>query len=255
LREKPEVLKKLVFENINRRHNINFYKKKTGYALQIIKGDIGYPGIALGRIINFRIADEIEKWDPITQQINKVVEENNILEKAFFFYHQETETLLVEERRNLDVNTIRNVITAVVNYDKPELEIDLNPKLHSDEAMTRIKSFKKITWAHFELIPNNPDQRLWDMFDQILEKLGSTDSKHDFHNKNGLQYSSDLEQVVNDVNEGRSRRYIIGGLKEDDVYDEVRSHEFIRRIYKDVEPTDEGRRQGLWEITKEILNL
>ncbi|MDF0728265.1 hypothetical protein PY093_16490 [Cytobacillus sp. S13-E01] len=93
------------------------------------------------------------------------------------------------------------------------------------------------------------------MFESINEDLASTSSEYDFKNPEGLSREGSLTELVDDVNSGKSRRYIIGGYTRNNIYDEVRSHEHIKRHYVKIEPSDEGRKKGLWMITKELLDL
>lgn len=100
---------------------------------------------------------------------------------------------------------------------------------------------------------------MWNNFETIGEQLNATTSSFDFRNKDrGLSYNQGMEELVDDVHCGQGRRYVIGGKKKNNKYDEVRSDDHIKRYYKvskDSDGSEKGRVVGLWEITKEILSL
>ncbi|MBU3071933.1 hypothetical protein [Clostridium estertheticum] len=256
LRRNPIELRKLVFNSINQKHSQIFKKGKFQYAMQVIE-DKRYndKNIMTGRIIKYIAIDGIEKWLEKEQMVVNIIEENSIIEKVYFVYEENSEYLFIEERSKLDIEIFKAAFTYIINYNNMELNIDLNPILHEEEIKKRIKRIKKIVWAHFEIIPNNPDQKAWSMFETINERIGSTSSIYDFKNNDGLNYSEEVDELITDVNKGKSRRYLIGGYNGEDTYDEVRSHEFIKRIYRNVNSTDEGRKRGLWMIMKEVLDL
>lgn len=257
LRKTPEVLRDNVFRSINKNHEKIVDDHKMSYAMQILNNKLHSlnDNIIFGRIIKFKKSTHTEKWDDNLKDIIIEIEENNIIDKVYFYYEKQSEMLLVEERSGLEADKIKEVFTTIVNYNNMEVEVDINPKLHTKELKERISALSKITWAHFELIPNNPDQRLWRTFEKINESIESTSSIYEFRNKDGLKYTQDIDDAIEDVNEGKSRRYIIGGYIDSRKYDEIRSHDFIKRHYKQVEPSDEGRMKGLWQIMKEILDL
>jgi 2-iminoacetate synthase ThiH len=70
-----------------------------------------------------------------------------------------------------------------------------------------------------------------------------------------LTYTEELEELVEDVNKGKSRMYIVGGYNAEDSYDEVRSHDYIKRYFRKTDSSDEGRIRGLWEVLKEVLDI
>lgn len=256
LRKTPELLKDMVYKDIKKLHTVVYSQRTLSYALQIIDEiSENNTNIILGRMIKYRKVHEVEKWDEVNQKIDIVDEENNILEKVHFYYDRSSEYLIFEERSQLDIDTFTKAFQYIINFNNFEIQIDMNPLLHEKELSQRINRLQKITWAHFEIIPNNPDQRIWSMFETINEDLASTNSEYDFKNPDGLKRDGSLVELINDVNSGKSRRYIIGGYTSDKTYDEVRSHEHIKRLYLEIEPSDEGRKKGLWEITKEVLDL
>ncbi len=255
LRKNPEELITLVFNNINKKNSTTFKDINNTYAIQINNHAFGMDNIVFGRIIMYKENNIIEFWNNNTQQIESRVEENNIIEKVHFFYERNTQYLIFEERGKIKKEKTIQVFSYIVNYNNNDVHIDLNPVLDKKEAKIRIGNLRKITLAHFEIIPNNPHQKLWSIFEQMGESLESTNSVHQFRNNDGLKYTEEVDDLVDEVNEGRSRMYIIGGYNMEDQYEEVRSHDLTRRIYRNVEPSDEGRKQGLWEILKEVLNM
>lgn len=257
LRNDPDLLKDIVYNDIKKSENKTYTQRTLSYTLQIIKEiPVTSSSIIFGRMIKYRKSHEVEKWDEQEKQIKIVDEENNILEKVHFFYDKYTEYLIFEERSKLDIDTFIKSFQYIINYNNIEIQVDLNPILHEKEVLVRLNKLKKITWAHFEVIPNNPAQRIWSLFEQINEDLSATSSEYDFKNPEGLNREGLLIELINDVNSGRSRRYIIGGYNSNNDYDEVRSNEYIKKYYKNnVDSSDEGRKKGLWEITKEILDI
>ncbi|MFK4474910.1 hypothetical protein ABH897_004678 [Paenibacillus sp. RC73] len=195
-----------------------------------------------------------EQWDDKNHDIINVVEENDILEKAYFIYDKRREYIFLEERSALNIEDFKKAIEFIVNFNNFEFNITLNA-LKDEKIKEKISSLKTITWAHFEVIPNNPGRRMWSMFESISEDMNSTSSTYDFENQKGLKYSGEMESLVDEVNEGHGRQYVIAGYKNSGEYDEVRSHDHIKRYHKNVEPSESGRINGLWSIVKEVLDI
>ncbi|MDF0728263.1 hypothetical protein PY093_16480 [Cytobacillus sp. S13-E01] len=87
LRKNPELLKETVYNNIKKVHTVVYPQRTCSFALQIIEE---FPqkttNILLGRMVKYRKIHEVEKCDEVNQNIKVVDEENNILEKVYFYY-------------------------------------------------------------------------------------------------------------------------------------------------------------------------
>lgn len=254
LRINPDKVKDIVFNSINNCYKNEYLDRSYAYAIQKLEiPEYERSNIITGRLIKYRPISELEHWE--SGEIIKRIQENNIIEKVHFFYEKESEYLFIEERSKVEVQKSIEIFAHLVNYNNMEAMIDINPLKNKDESRKRIKELNKIIFAHFELIPNNPSQKLWGYFEQMAEKFLSTNSIHEFKNSDGLNYTKEFDEAIDDVNEGRSRRYLIGGYNTQGKYNEVRSHDLIRREFKKVDPSDEGRIRGIWEVAKEILNI
>lgn len=255
LRKNPEKIKKMVYERFNNLPDVTYEDNVMAYAVQIIKEDLfDYDNMILGRIIKYRHNEEKEKWDEQNKKIIKKVDENNILEKIYFIYEKNNEYLFLEKRSELDLEKAINVLKYVINYDEVNLIIDLNPLLNKKDAKTRIIELKKIEKAFFEIIPNNPNQKTWDVFENMNESFASLETEFKFKNKDsGLKYNQKMENLIDDVSLGHGRRYNIEGYDNMDEYQTINSHDHIKKIHKSIDNSTEGRIQGVWETLKEIL--
>lgn len=257
LRKEPDKLRNQIYNRLKESQNSKFIKYKYIYEYQILNELFeSKKEILFGRLIKYQKNKEVEKWDEKQKKIITVVSENDITDKVYFYYEKEKEYLIIEDRSQLDILKFKEVMTYLINYNNTKFKIDMNSILCDEELKRRIHKFKRITWAHFEIIPNNPNGKIWSNFEMIGERINSTSSTFDFKNKEkGLSYNQEMEELVDDVHQGRGRRYIIGGKDKNNRYNEVRSDEHIKRYYKNIDASEKGRSSGLWEITKEILDL
>lgn len=258
LRKSPKKLRKLIFDSINQEHSTIFNDQIMAYAMQIINTTKNYRNLIFGRIIKFRRDDEIQKWDENKNDIIEKKEENNVIDKVYFIYEKNSEILIIEERASIKIKKTLQVISYIVNSDSPyEITIDINTKKHGEKVKRRINNLSLISKANFSLIPENPgNNRLFDKLENVSEELQSLSSQHIFeNNQTGLNYGRKFNELIEDVNEAKGRRYIIEGKKENGEIDIIDSEDFTKEKYVNVDPTDEGREQGIWEITKEILDL
>lgn len=255
LRKNPEEIIEAVYKKFNEKNN-NLYKKvKTIYAIQKIE-NIKFHGeeMILSRLIKYVDEKEREQWDDKNYEIINVIEENDILEKAYFIYDKKREYIFLEERSGLNIEDFKKAVEFIINFNDLELSVTLNA-LKDERVKEKILSLKTIIRAHFEVIPNNPGRRMWNIFEEIGEELNSTSSVYDFENKKGLKYEGKMEDLVDDVNEGHGRQYVISGYNHSEEYDEIRSHDHIKRYHQKVEASELGRINGLWAIVKEVLNI
>lgn len=256
LRKTPEQVRNIVYENIIKKDKPTYTDRTLSYAIEILdKPDYFSENMILGRVINFRKNNEIEQWDDVQQKTLTKVDENFVIEKVHFVYEKFSELLVFEERSRIKAEKTVEVFKYVVNFNNIDISIDLNPILNKEEVKRRINKLKKITSIRFELIPNNPDQKLWKFFERMNERFASIKSVHSFENREGLNYTSELEQTIDDVNEGKSRSFFLTGYDIYNNYDEIRSDDFIKKFFKKVDSSVEGRIKGLWEIVKEILDI
>lgn len=264
LRKTPDVVRELVFRSVEKSYNNTYDERNMVYAIQKLKlseynlinvDKDRVNDIILARLIKYRKNNESEHWDNRGKKIVLEIDENSIIEKIHFLYEKNSEYFFIEERSKLDCEKSIGILKYLINYNNMEAAIDINTIKNNKEVKKRIKELKKITVAHFELIPNNPDQKLWRYFENAATKFCSTLSKYEFKNDDGLNYTKELDEAVDDVNDGKSRKYIIAGYNSQKKYDEIRSHDFTRRKFVKVDSSDEGRINGIWQVLKEILNI
>lgn len=257
LRKEPDKLLKLIYDRVKECPITKKDKNSYTYEFQILNEiSENNKSFLFGRVIKYQELKEVEKWDNEKKDIVKEISENDINDKVYFIYSRDEEYFIVEDRSQLKIETFKEVVTYLLNFNNLEFQVELNYKLSKHEIKNRILKLKKITWAHFEIIPNNPSGSTWNNFENIGEKLNSTASEYKFSNKeNGLVFNDMMEELVDDVNEGRGRRFIVAGREDDKKYQEIRSHDHIKRYYTDVESSVKGRVGGLWKIVKEVIDL
>lgn len=257
LRKNPEELLNLIYNRVKECPITKYTKNSFTYAFHILdEKQENNKSFLFGRVIKYQEHKEVEKWDPEKEKIINEISENDITDKVYFYYSRDEEYFILEDRSQLDIDIFKEVTTYLLNYNNSEFTAELNCILNEKELKDRILKLKKITWAHFEIIPNNPSSSLWNTFETIGQKVNSTNSEYKFKNKdNGLVYNEVMEELVDDVNNGRGRRYIVAGKEKNSKYQEIRSHDHIKRYYKDIKANITGRVEGLWQIVKEILDL
>lgn len=254
LRKNPSEVKSLVYNSIKGSAPYIHFYWPSHYKLEIIdEFERGATSILYGRMVQFEDYNEFDDIDEYKSKYLYNYERDDI----YFMYDKASQYIFFEEKSDFIKEIFMDQLEYIINRQNFHVAVSVNPILNKEKIKQTLKSFNKITTAYFEVIPDNPSNRLNDKIDKLLETMNATAGRIEVSNEDGLNNGDEMDSIVGDVAEGKKRRVVckgsddLGNLKIFDSADDSN----LKRVTTEIDSNEEGRKGGLWQAILETLNL
>lgn len=206
-------------------------------SIELIKE--GVENYIIGRIVKYKLQQQLEVIEDGSNEISEVLVKNKILAASKFIIRPEEGIIAYEDIPSyIPKDTFPKIFeTLFKSNNEKQLEITISPITDENAFFTRIKEIKQIKRVVISLVPSNPSNRdVWKEMDEKLKNDNITNYKEIQENKspNGSIKIDDETKSKLHMSEDGYGKSQVQGIDKDGDYITVSTKDADKHLNKKV---------------------